>query len=243
MSKKAFDNVVVNDVMIDHDRYLTDESLLSLIQVVLQGGDGEKRKKGIDQGSAYSPTALNVRLHHAHDLGVNQGQHPPWFRYADNLLYICQDVPEGQQALDRARRLLGLAGFALKGTDGPPADLRIGDKAQLLGLTLSRKNDVLLFGLGTKAWSKLEHNLSRAHTTEIPTDNAMQVVRGWITSYGSTFETLRTNTLKRIRDVIIRQGFRELYSKEVLAGWCRDAWQNWNALRSRVTGLVEASNK
>ncbi len=240
---KAFDNVVIDDVMMDHAQYLKDKSLLSLIDVVLRGGDGERRTKGIDRGSAYSPTALNVQLHHTHDLGGHQGHYPPWFRYADNLVYIGQGVPEGQQALDRARHLLGLAGFALKGTDGPPVDLRTGEKAQLLGFTLYRKNDALQFGLGSNAWSKLEQSLLRVHTTENPSNIAIQVVRGWITSYGPAFETLRTKTLRRIRSVIIHQGFRELYSKEVLAGWCQGAWQNWNALRRRVTGVAKASNR
>jgi RNA-directed DNA polymerase len=240
--KNAFDNVVIDDVIMDHAHYLTDPSLLSLIEVVLRGGDGEKRTRGIDQGSAYSPTALNVRLHHAHDLGINQGQYPPWFRYADNLVYIGQDVPEGLQALERARQLLGQAGFALKGTDGPPVNLRQGERAQLLGFTLCRKNDALHFGLGSNAWSKLEQSLIRSHTTENPTENAIQVIRGWITSYGPAFETLRTKTLRRIRSVIIHQGFRESFSMEVLVGWCRDAWQHWNILRNRVTGLARTSN-
>jgi hypothetical protein len=221
--EKAFDNVVIADVIMDHARYLTDPSLLSLIQVVLQGGDGEKRTRGIDQGSAYSPTALNVRLHHAHDLGVQQGQHPSWFRYADNLVYIGQDVPEGQQALDRARYLLGQAGFALKGSDGPPVNLRQGKKAQLLGLTLSCNDNALHFDLGSNAWSNLEQSLVESHTMNDPTENATKVVRGWVTSYGPTFEKLRTTTLKRIREVTIRHGFRELFSMETLAEGCRDA--------------------
>ncbi len=162
---KAFDNVVIADVIMDHAQHLTDPSLLSLIEVVLRGGDG-KKKKGIDQGSAYSPTALNVRLHHTHDLGVQQGQHPPWFRYADNLVYSCRDVPEGQQALDRARHLLGQAGFALKGEDGPPVDLRRGERAQLLGFTLSCKCDALQFDLDSNAWMKLEQSLLRSHRME-----------------------------------------------------------------------------
>lgn len=240
---KAFDNAVIDDVIIDHAHYLTDPSLLSLIEVVLRGGDGEKRTRGIDQGNAYSPTALNLRLHHAHDLGVHQGLHPPWFRYADNLVYSCQGVPEGQQALDTARQLLGQAGFALKGTDGPPVDLRQGEKAQLLGFTLCRKNDALHFDLGNKAWTKLDQSLIRSHTTENPTENAIQVVRGWITSYGPAFEKLRMKTLRRIRSVIIHQGFHEQFAQATLAGWCRDAWQNWNALHSRVTGLARASHR
>jgi hypothetical protein len=55
--------MVIADIMADHARYIQDESLLDLIGVVLRGNDLNK-PVGIDQGSPYSPTALNVRLHH-----------------------------------------------------------------------------------------------------------------------------------------------------------------------------------
>jgi RNA-directed DNA polymerase len=83
--RDAFPSVLVDDAVTDHGRYILEPSLLALVGVVLRGGDAE-RPRGIDQGSAYSPTALNVRLHHALDLGANQGHHPlrHYFRYADD---------------------------------------------------------------------------------------------------------------------------------------------------------------
>jgi RNA-directed DNA polymerase len=229
---KAFDNVVIADVMMDHSRYLTDNSLLSLIEVVLRGSDSEKRK-GIDQGGAYSPTALNVRLHHAHDLGVNQGHQPPWYRYADNLVYICQSVSEGEQMLDKARQLLEQADFTLKGEDGPPADLRR-RKAQLLGFTLCHRNGAIQFNLGKHAWNKLEEHLLQAHQENDPNRTAQAVLSGWIASGGPAFESLRPDTLGRMLNTIIRLGFREIGSRQNIAGWCRDAWVNWIALRKRA---------
>src|SRR5262249_2266874 len=157
--KDAFPSVIIADVMADHTDHITKSSklskssksaLLSLIKVVLQGSD-EKKTRGIDQGSPYSPTALNVRLHHALDLGVHHGHHPlRYWRYADNLIWLCRSVPEGDQALDHLRRLLEPAGFILKGEDGV-TDLRQG-KAQLLGLSLSARNDQLHFDLGNDSW-------------------------------------------------------------------------------------------
>src|SRR5262245_26554116 len=164
--KDAFPSVIIADVMADHTNHITKSSksskssksaLLSLIQVVLQGSD-EKKTRGVDQGCPYSPTALNVRLHHALDLGVNQGHHPPrYWRYADNLIWLCRSVSEGHQALDHLGRLLEPAGFFLKGEDGV-TDLRQGT-AQLLGLSLSVKNDQLHFDLGNDSWTKLARSL------------------------------------------------------------------------------------
>jgi RNA-directed DNA polymerase len=116
--KNAFDNVVIEDVIADHKLYFNDNRLLSLIKVVLQGSGGPRKERGIEQGCPYSPTALNVRLHHAHDLGAEQGHYPSRFRYADNLVYLCRDVPEGNEVLARSQQLLELVGFTLKGEDG-----------------------------------------------------------------------------------------------------------------------------
>lgn len=232
--QKAFDNVVIADVLVDHARYITDPSLLSLIRVVLQGGEGEKRTRGIDQGSAYSPTALNVRLHHAHDLGVNQGQHPPWYRYADNLVYICQDVSEGHQALEKARHLLEQARLSLKGADGPPVDLRQGGRIQLLGFILSRRNDALGFELGADAWTKLEQNLLRVQETDDPTNTASKVVKGWITAYGPAFESLRNRTVNRVLGILHQHGYREICSRKTLRKWWNESWETWNTHRMRV---------
>jgi hypothetical protein len=232
--KKAFDNVVIADVRADHARYIRDPSLLSLIRVVLQGGEGEKRTRGIDQGSAYSPTALNVRLHHAHDLGVNQDQHPPWYRYADNLVYICQSVSEGHQALNRSHQLLGKADFTLKGEDDPPVDLRRGRKAQLLGFTLSYREGGLCFELGHESWKKLEQNLTQAHETYNAPDIAVKVVKGWIASYGPAFASLRDRTVDRVLGILHRHGYRETCSRESLTRWWSESWETWNTLRMRV---------
>jgi hypothetical protein len=81
--------------------------------------------------------------------------YPPWLRYADNLAYACRDVTEGRQDLDLARHTLGQAGFLLKEEDDPPADLRRGDEAQLLGFTLRHDRGRLARGLGNDAWEGL----------------------------------------------------------------------------------------
>jgi RNA-directed DNA polymerase len=146
--RKAFDKVIIDDVLADYRRHVTNPALLSLIEVMLRGSEG--KTVGVDQGSGFSPPTLNLRMHYAHDLAL-QGHDPPAYRYADNLAYVCVDVAEGTQALDRAAQLLGEAGLALKGEDGPPKDLRRGETAQLLGFTLSRRGDGLHLGLGEHA--------------------------------------------------------------------------------------------
>ncbi len=150
---QAFDNVIITDVMADHANHITEPSLLALIRMVLQGNDA-KRNRGIDQGNPYSPTALNMRLHHAVDLAAHQGHHPlRYYRYADNLVWLCRSVAEGNQAIAQTNELLQQVGFNLKGEDGT-WNLQQDEKAELLGFILSEKNGQLHFDLGREAWSK-----------------------------------------------------------------------------------------
>jgi hypothetical protein len=233
--KDAFPSVVLADVLADHARYILGPSLLSLVGVVLRGGDDPQRQRGISQGSPYSPTALNVRLHHALDLGASQGHHPlrHYFRYADDLTFLRRSVSEGRQALSQASRLLEKDRFALKGAGGTH-DLRAGQKAQLLGFLLSRRDGRLRLQPGRDAWRKLEQALVRAHETVNPTETARLVVNGWVEAYGPAFEDWRVTTLDRLLMTAARLGFRELISLEGLADRCELAWRRWDTFQRRV---------
>jgi hypothetical protein len=232
--KDAFPSVVIADVLADHARYITEPSLLTLTGVVLRGGGDAERPRGIDQGSPYSPTALNVRLHHALDLGVNQGHHPPrhYFRYADDLAFLRRSVSEGHQVLSHAGRLLEQNGYTLKaGAD--VHDLRAGE-AQLLGFLLSRRDGRLRLQPGRDAWKKLEQNLVRSHETVNPTEAARMVVNGWVKAHGPAFEDWRVTTLDRLLMMAARLGHREVTTPEGLADRCELAWRRWDTFRRRV---------
>jgi hypothetical protein len=238
--KNAFPSVVIADVMADHARYIQDQSLLALVDVVLRGGEGEKRNRGIDQGNAYSPTALNVRLHHSLDLGMAKGQHPFWHRYADNFVSACRNVLEGSQFLYHVGQLLARAGFTLKSIDGPAQDLRKGGNVQLLGFRLARQDGQISYDLGIDAWVKLNWNLEKAHNTADPALSARQVIDGWILAKGPAFENCRVRTLRRILHNAAQLGFREVYSAEKLADTCSMAYQRWFAFRKKVYRKLES---
>jgi hypothetical protein len=230
----AFPSLPIGDTLADHARYITEPSLLTLTEVVLRGGDDTERQRGIDQGSPYSPTALNVRLHHSLDLELMQGHHPlrHYFRYADDLTLLHRSVPEGRQALSQVSRSLTRNGFVLK--DGADVhDLRTGE-AQLLGFLLSKRDEKLRLEPGKHAWTKLEQALVRTHETVNPTETARLVVDGWITSYGPVFEDWRVHTLDRLLMTAAKSGHREVTSPEGLADQCELAWRRWDAFRRRV---------
>jgi hypothetical protein len=233
--KDAFDHVNLKDLMDDHRRHLQDNKLLNLIEVVLRGGSDQDRRTGIEQGNAYSPTCLNVRLHHVHDLAFEQGRtNPSWLRYADNLVYPTRDVPEGLQILQQSKDLLQSSGFTLKGEDGPPVNLKEGQEAHLLGFLLSYRDGQVAYGLDEGAWKGLEQNLERVHGTPNPPVHAAQAVQGWIGAYGPAFEGTRREALERVIGTAAFYGFRELATPEGLWKEWQSSWECWQRRRKAL---------
>lgn len=232
--RNAFDNVTIDDLMNDHRRHIRDGDLLSLLERVLRGEDKE-RKVGIDQGAAYSPTALNIRLHYAHDLILEQNsQTPPWYRYADNLVYPCRNTQEGQQTLEKVQQLLREHGFDLK-REELPIDLRMGDKAQLLGFTLSYKDGQVEYDLGKDTWRNLAQQLEKAHETPNPTETARMVVMGWINSYGPAYpHAIENGVIEQILNLIDVYGFQESITPPEIHQQWEKAWQRWQLIRKEL---------
>ncbi len=137
--RRAFDNVVIGDVLALHaeppGRLKIDENLLRIIERALQGYAGST--VGIPQGNSYSPVALNLLLHTVHDIPLTELDVTPfWFRFADNLVYLVQDVNEGERVVEDVSRLLSKANLELKpGTE--IVDMEEGQGTELLGFYLA----------------------------------------------------------------------------------------------------------
>ncbi len=144
--RKAFDNVRIDDVVDAHRNLFgrelahvfrpgEDEQVLSLIRTVLCGAAVD-RQIGIDQGNPYAATAFNVLLHTIHDVPLTRDVcFPFWYRYADNLAYLCRNVSEGQRILRCVRNLLRTNHLDIK-EDAEVCDLSAADSALLFGLEL-----------------------------------------------------------------------------------------------------------
>jgi retron-type reverse transcriptase len=230
--RKAFDSLPIVDVMTDHRVHLMDPALLALLEVVLRGSDGTDRIVGIDQGSPYSPLALNIRMHHLHDVGLSVNPTSPlWYRYADNLAYLCHSVSEGHQVREQVRQCLEAGGLALKGEDGEPVDLRDG-KTQLLGFTIARQEDRLAFGPGKKAFDSLYQSLVQAHEASDPPRYAKQAITGWLFSLGPTFESCAdTDLIHTVLRAAAELGFREAGNKSSLRATWKFGWECWLSYR------------
>jgi hypothetical protein len=165
--------------------------------------------------------------------GTGAVTHPLWLRYADNLAIAAQSVTEGTQILDQARQLLEPAGHTLKGENGPPVDLRTGE-AQLLGFTLSLRNNRLHLGLGEANWQHLTQDLEQANEAEDPPTAAQRVVEGWLTCFGAAFESNGATDLEKVYRVAAAQGFRELTAAGTLRERINGSRRRWRTLRRRA---------
>lgn len=225
--KDAFPNVPNNAVIRLHQQYITEPRLLAFIDTILRGGDSTK-DIGIDQGNPYSPAALNVLLHHVHDVPLAQVM-PYVYRYADNLVYLCSTPDEANEILAKVRLELNKVGFTLKCDN--PVDLRT-DTAQLLGFTISAAPEGLEIGLGTMAWIRLEQALTEAHKAIDPTQAALRAIRGWINAFGPGFDDGRRDPAKtEILGIGTAHGFTDVIVPEDLGRDMEDSYRRWSILR------------
>ncbi len=240
--KNAFDNVPIDIVLECHRDALEGvrqknfgreerERTLALVEAVLRG-HARKRQRGIDQGNPYSPTAPNVVLNEHHDRKIKTeiSMKLLWWRYADNVAYLCQGMSEGEQALEEVGRLLEPLGMTLKGEDGVK-DLSQGDVARLLGFSLWWDNAILYLEVEPETLDQLRQRLGQAHVTPNPRRAALDVVRGWVTAYAPAFEDADVSS---VLVIISECGFREGISLALMEQWWQDAWERWQRCRQKA---------
>lgn len=238
--RNAFDNILIDELMEDHRRYLEEPELVEFIDTVLRGSAGRLRERGIDQGSSYSPTCLNVRLHHVHDLDLER-DHIPWFRYADNLVYACKSVSEGEQLIAQVIAMLAPCGLTLKG-ETPPQDLRQG-RVELLGFGIRELEGELHFEITDTAWSDLERQLLEAHESQDPPGKAQSIIQGWIAALGPAIDCSRLPYVhSRLRTLLTRAALPISFLDDIGAPAER-AHQRWQSLRecARISSTAPVS--
>ena len=215
--RKAFDNVKVKDIIKTHQQAQLElkekhgikinDSVVNLISTIAKGVT-QKRKKGIDQGSNYSPQSLNVLLHYIHDVPLNaEVAFPLWYRYVDNLTYLCESVSEGQRVLIKVQQILNSASLKLKGEDGI-VDLRK-TTSSLLGFKLRRSNNQLIYLIAPRSWENLTEQLAHAHKTVDPATRCREVIVGWLNAMGPALEN-DGDIVAKVCGIAALQGFQEL---------------------------------
>jgi RNA-directed DNA polymerase len=232
----AFGNVRIADALMDFNQIVADEGVRWLIAAVLHGDEGPLRTVGIDQGSPLSPAVLNLRLCVCLDQPYAAAPgNPLLLRWADDLACPASSVSDGRQALQRAADLLAPAGFDLKGTSGPPTNLRRqGAKVNYLGYSLGWRQGQMLLEIPSQAWTKLHTSLEQVLAQPNPWGNARGIIRGWLDVYGLAIggEDVRA-IVGRVMGVAADLGYRELGATTELEDAIRGSQARWERIRRR----------
>ena len=200
-----------------------------LIKLITRGADSD-RKVGIPQGSALSPLSINLLLHHAHDIPV-EGIPAIWFRYVDDITYLCHSAAEGSEALSRLRRLL--KPYGLQQRDGSSITDLTCETATVLGAGVSWDRNRLVISTPQASWDDLEENLRHVWNSPNPMEQALVATHGWLSYFGPALESTDVH-VDRLLDIMARVGVNEIGSREALLAACSTSWSAYRSRRYRI---------
>jgi retron-type reverse transcriptase len=233
----AFDHIRLDHLLEDHAKYIKEDNLFWLCKTVLLGSGPPRRKIGIGQGNAYSPTGLNARMHHAHDLRLKGAfVDTAWLRYADNCIYLCKSADAADRVGAFARDSLAETGLTFNTKGHCLVDLREQESAEILGFHVRIREEQMVYRVGDGPFGHLEEVLLEAHESADPPGQATEVIKGWVNAYGpawSGYEPFEP-TQDRLLAMLKSLGFDRIVYGKLLGWWMAAAHNRWVELRRAV---------
>src|SRR5262249_5843051 len=111
-------------------------------------------------------------------------------------------------------------------------DLVKGKVAEILGFSLQKQGNLVIYGPGKKAMIHLAQNLGDSHDSPNPTESALKSLLGWVEAAGPAFQNGVTD-IPIILRLAAEQGFRELASPVEFRQHWEDSWGRCLVLRER----------
>lgn len=245
--RDCYPSAPIEPILALHRQHINQPDLLWLVEQVILGHEGPERTIGLDQGSPYSPVAMELLLHTHLDaqFGTGRQGHPSLYRYADNLTFLCSDVREGRQTLEEAGEILNQQGFTLKGQDGEPRDIRNPDyDLTILGYIPRWLNGGLVLDLPEIAFQNLQESFEKAKETPNPEATAQAIAEGWMNHAGPTLSnSMREETVDIVKAYNREAGFYNLNRRTLLEAGkrARKAWLE--RLNQRTTAIREGTGR
>lgn len=217
--RDCFPSAPIDGVFDYHRDYISQPDLLWLIEQILRGHEGPLHMIGLDQGSPYSPIAMELLLHACLDTELEtrcQG-YPLLLRYVDNLTFVCTSEREGQEILQVTEEILAPQGLTLKKQDGIPQDIRDPEfNTTVLGLTPYWQDGQLKFKIPESTYEDLTQGFINAMNQAKPTLTAELVAKGWMEAMGPALtKSVTSEVIDRILTISRRCGFREISQREL----------------------------
>lgn len=237
--RDCFPHALLDEIIRCHRRHISQPDLLWLIETVIRGHDGLGHMTGLDQGSPYSPVAMELLLHDHLDtrLEAEFRGFPLLLRYVDNLTFICSSENEGNRVLQVAEETLADLGFSLKCEERPPMDIRDSSfNRKVLGLIPRWQNGQLMFSIPESTFDDLRVSLSNALQSPAPVETARKAARGRIESLGPALvKRVVPSVVDRVISTARDCGFTELQRK-VLIETAYKARKRWLELCAGTGG-------
>lgn len=240
-------------------RKVSDGKVLKLIRNMLVAGYMEDGKlfpseKGTPQGSVISPLLSNIYLTPFDNLMTEAGYRLT--RYADDWVVVCKSKAEAEQALKKAKQILGKLGLKINPDKTRITHVKWG--FDFLGYTIrqgrghtlaqhkrsSRANAMNLYAIPKeKSVDKFRNEIRRRTRRRLPltlkelVDSINSVIRGW----GNYFRKANVRKLYNQLDRwIVRRLWSHRYKRWRNAGWkkypAKDLYQKYGLVR--LTGLI-----
>ena len=229
--RDAFLNVPVSRLLEVVRQRLPHDRLLTLFERILTSG----QRSGLRQGGPLSPLMLNVYLDHILDQPWRETYpHLPLIRFADDLLILCQNLPEAKAADAALRRLLLPMGMSLKESPRESIhNLRTpGASVEWMGFSIDKNGLELAASIAERSWRRLREYLMLAHTKNDAPLRAVHIIKQWLRSRGPCYPwSDREAVCQRIAHLARKQSFEEIPGPGELDEIWQAAYGRWNNLR------------
>ena len=217
---------------------LRNEELITLIMKLLDNG----KRRGIVTGQPLCPLVFNTGLDHILDRPWRR-QHPdiPLLRAIDDLLGLCRDRGEAENAHADLDRMLRPHGMLLKHPIGKSiVDLSAGGVVQWLGFQIRKKQEEIQVNLTEDSWEQLEEHLHLSHEKPNSPLRAQWIVEGWLDQTGPALQGEKPSRLiSRILSLARTYAIEEMPSRAELLQCLDRAQVRWQQIREAAYRELE----
>lgn len=234
---KAFDRIPFAQFLVACRTRFPDD-VVNFISLITHTG----KKKGLRQGSPFSPLAFNLFADHFIDRTWQQrSRELPLIRYADDLLVPCRTMAEAADAYQILQKLARSAGVPIKESSSEAIhDLSTGDLVNWLGFELRREGDDIAIKIAQRAWDKLNWHLQKCHFQPAAPLRARQVIRGWLNYLGPCYpHESHVAILRSLRQTALSYAFDEIPSDDALLNAWRAAHARWHRVWSAEAQILD----
>lgn len=194
--------------------YFPDDRLVEFVEVLLGGS----LMPGLRQGSPISPLLLNLYLHHHLDRKMTRNTARRMIRWADDILVLCQDPDDAQEAYQELVRVMSSIGMIIKESEEQAIiDMSKNNRVAWMGFDIEgyqangSKSRSIRANISDTAWERLRENLTKLHSQPSPPLIVDASIHGWLSQYAPALRREKQRDIfERVKEIANDCCFDEL---------------------------------